>query len=132
MSDFEQRERFSLEKARELVKTGNMIKHILINDDNTYSVMSHINCEFCDYCDLYNEWWYKQESDGLSYEEICKLEKPVFAAKSDPYEIQKIRMPENYGLISDGYQTWSIKCPTCKEESMKVVRPGKVQCINCG
>lgn len=34
-------------------------------------------------------------------------------------------------VISDGYQTWSVKCPNCGQRTMEVVRPGKVQCSNC-
>ena len=35
--------------------------------------------------------------------------------------------------ISDGFGSiWSAFCPTCGEQSMEVVRPGKVQCGNCG
>ena len=29
----------------------NMISHILDNGDGTYSIMYHIVCEHCDYCD---------------------------------------------------------------------------------
>lgn len=35
--------------------------------------------------------------------------------------------------ITDGFgQTWAIKCPKCKRNTMEVVRPGKAQCSNCG
>ena len=35
--------------------------------------------------------------------------------------------------ISDGFGgEWSRKCPECCEMSMEIVRPGKVQCGNCG
>ena len=35
--------------------------------------------------------------------------------------------------ISEGLgSVWSAYCPKCKEKSMSVVRPGKVQCDNCG
>ena len=35
--------------------------------------------------------------------------------------------------ISDGFgSTWSKKCPMCGKDTMEVVRPGKVQCANCG
>ena len=35
--------------------------------------------------------------------------------------------------ISDGLgSVWSAYCPVCKAKSMSVVRPGKVQCDNCG
>ena len=35
--------------------------------------------------------------------------------------------------ITDGFGNyWSIICPDCGEESMEIVRPGKVQCWHCG
>jgi hypothetical protein len=35
--------------------------------------------------------------------------------------------------ISDGFgSTWSKTCPRCKGRTMDVVRPGEVQCVNCG
>ena len=35
--------------------------------------------------------------------------------------------------ISDGFgSTWSKTCPMCGKETMEIVRPGKVQCANCG
>lgn len=34
-------------------------------------------------------------------------------------------------LITDGYQYWSKKCCMCGQNTMYVVRPGKVQCGNC-
>lgn len=131
MSEFQDRERMSLEDAKKACKLGGYIKHILDNQDGTYSLMGHINCEHCDYCDESNEWWESQKNQGLNYEEICKLN-PIHLPKEDPYERQKVKCPENYGLISDGYQTWSGKCPTCNQWTMEVVRPGKVQCSNCG
>ena len=29
---------------------GPMIRHLLSNDDGSFSIMSHINCNWCDYC----------------------------------------------------------------------------------
>ena len=35
--------------------------------------------------------------------------------------------------IEDGFGSkWSAWCPQCGKKSMSVVRPGKVQCNNCG
>ena len=35
--------------------------------------------------------------------------------------------------ISDSFgSTWSAYCPECGKKTMQVVRPGKVQCANCG
>jgi hypoxanthine phosphoribosyltransferase len=39
----------------------------------------------------------------------------------------------NDDTIEDGFgSVWSKVCPTCKERSMVVLRPGKAQCNNCG
>ena len=45
--------RGTLEEARahaEKPKGLLSVSHVLDNGDGTYSVMSHINCEWCDYC----------------------------------------------------------------------------------
>ena len=35
--------------------------------------------------------------------------------------------------LDDGFGSqWSNKCPNCGDFSMQIVRPGKVQCGNCG
>jgi len=34
--------------------------------------------------------------------------------------------------ITDGYQTWPKRCAMCGQDTMQVVRPGKVQCSECG
>jgi hypothetical protein len=35
-------------------------------------------------------------------------------------------------MIEDGFGgIWSARCPTCKNETMQIVRPGKVQCSKC-
>jgi len=34
--------------------------------------------------------------------------------------------------ITDGYQTWPKRCAMCGEDTMSVVRIGKVQCSECG
>lgn len=53
MTAFENRERFqTFEEAKKIVDNAEgWISHILINEDGTYSVMSHINCEWCVYCE---------------------------------------------------------------------------------
>lgn len=41
------------QEAREQLKqSGNMIIHLLSNDDGTFSLMRHIVCEHCHYCDV--------------------------------------------------------------------------------
>lgn len=50
---FANRNRMSYEEAVEISsRPTNVITHLLRNeDDGSYSVMSHIVCEYCDYCD---------------------------------------------------------------------------------
>ena len=41
--------------------------------------------------------------------------------------------PVSDSWIEDGFGScWSITCPECNRQSMRVVRPGKAQCGNCG
>lgn len=40
---------------------------------------------------------------------------------------------ENDNTVSDGFGNfWMNFCNKCEQRSIEVVRPGKVQCINCG
>jgi hypothetical protein len=69
VSRFYDRERITLAEAKALMAVpSNTIDHLLANDDGTYSVMSHIVCEFCDYC------------------QAGKAAEP-HSAKPDPYEL---------------------------------------------
>ena len=45
---------------------------------------------------------------------------------------QIVKIIEQDNTITDDYQTWSKTCPMCGQDTMQVVRPGKVQCSNCG
>lgn len=84
MSEFNERDRFSvIEKAIEVAnsdKWGRIlsIRHVLSNEDGTFSVMAHINCEFCDYCEQANQ-------DGKLLPGPWYVTGP-FDAKEDPYE----------------------------------------------
>lgn len=41
--------------------------------------------------------------------------------------------PSDSEIIEDGHgSAWSARCSDCGDLSMEVVRPGKVQCNNCG
>jgi ssDNA-binding Zn-finger/Zn-ribbon topoisomerase 1 len=41
--------------------------------------------------------------------------------------------PKDKSIIDDGFgNAWSMWCPECGKKSMSIVRPGKVQCGNCG
>jgi hypothetical protein len=35
-------------------------------------------------------------------------------------------------ISDDSGNIWSATCPECNQKTMQVVRPGKVQCGNCG
>ena len=98
--NYKNRPRFSLDEARRSYKTGNAIKHILDNQDGTYSMMSHINCEHCDYCDQYNDWYKSKKLEGFEYPHISELDPPTFIGQEDPYKMQKVKHGENYGLIN--------------------------------
>lgn len=68
-----------------------LFSHILDNEDGTYSVMSHINCEHCDYCDAENEYYEQIKATGKTWEEawdICEINPIIHIAKEDPYENQ--------------------------------------------
>lgn len=70
---FKQRARFDLKEATKFLhEPSSMIRHLLINKDGTYSIMSHI---VCDYCDTQGD---------------CRgVERPVAVpAKQDPYEVE--------------------------------------------
>lgn len=86
---FENRLRMTEKEARNALveNIGPMIMHLLKNiDDDSFSIMSHINCEWCDFCDEQGDCRFK--SDAVP----C-------IAKPNPYENQdKVEIRE--GLIS--------------------------------
>jgi hypothetical protein len=44
-----------------------------------------------------------------------------------------LKEPRDNSRIDDGFGSeWSAWCPECGKKSMSIVRPGKVQCGNCG
>jgi len=51
--EFENRPRYSEQEVRDWLTDVDspMIWHLLKNEDGTYSVMGHIVCEHCDYCE---------------------------------------------------------------------------------
>ncbi len=47
--------------------------------------------------------------------------------------IPRTLVPRDDSTISDGHgSTWSAWCNRCGRKSMRVMRPGKVQCGECG
>lgn len=91
---FEDRPRYMYEKMlEEMQKPEGWVKHALLNDDGTYSIMRHINCEWCDYCTAANVAY---ASGARSTEE----QPFIHRAKEDPYEYQNL---ENnaHGFMGD-------------------------------
>jgi len=76
--NFENRAKYSEEEARRILveEAGAAVMHLLDNGDGTFSIMSHIVCEMCDYC--------IEQGD-------CRGNEKAFAvpAKSDPYASAK-------------------------------------------
>ena len=69
---FEERDRMTLEEAKkEVANATAWVRHVLDNGDGTFSIMSHINCEWCDYC---------------SAQELFDIK--IHKAKPDPYELE--------------------------------------------
>lgn len=66
---FKGRQRGTIEEAESWASMPGETRHVIANDDGTFSVMSHIVCEWCDYCD--------QGGYG------------PFPAKENPYEHQE-------------------------------------------
>ena len=46
--------------------------------------------------------------------------------------IDKKPLEDTEDLITDGYQYWTRKCCMCGENTMEIIRIGKVQCSQCG
>lgn len=78
MSAYEDRFRYTEEEARRILVEGAdaFIMHLLINDDDTFSIMQHIVCEWCDYCDSQGDARLKPDIKAVT-------------AKPDPYEFQE-------------------------------------------
>ena len=74
---FDERDRFTFEKAKEIVMSKSAWrKHLLDNQDGTFSTMGHIACEWCDYCDA---------EENVRWD----LDAPVHIAKPNAYEEQE-------------------------------------------
>ena len=77
MTGFSERDRYTEAEARRLLvdTASSVVMHLLDNGDGTFSIMSHIVCEYCNYC----------ESQG---DARAKADITAVAAKADPYESQ--------------------------------------------
>ncbi len=69
------RDRLSLVEAQRVVaNSGAWIAHLLSNDDGTYSIMKHINCEWCDYCSVKADFNRIHVAKQNPYENMEKLD----------------------------------------------------------
>jgi hypothetical protein len=92
MAGFNERARYTRDQIREIMERANTegkhisgssvlsISHLLANADGTFSIMSHINCEHCDYC---AEGKPEVEIDGVSYPGFFS---GPHDAREDPYQ----------------------------------------------
>jgi len=83
MTSFADRDRGDLETVTKWYKeTSGWIPHMLLNDDGTYSIMLHINCEWCDYCEA------EDAASRVGIRNGWSLDRPplIHQAKEDPYE----------------------------------------------
>ena len=73
--NFDARPRFSEEEARQaLLQDSPKVEHLVSNDDGTFSILCHIVCEWCDYCEA-------QGDCRGNYDAIA------LPAKLNPYEL---------------------------------------------
>lgn len=84
MGNFENRDRYkNYAEALEVYKKNiGWIVHLLLNDEGDFSIMGHINCEWCNYCEQQNIAY----KAGLRYSDDYPL---VHKAKENPYEEEK-------------------------------------------
>jgi len=63
----------------------------------------------------------------VSRQAIWIIEQRV--GKADPVPVDELPMAPD--MITDGYSFYSALCPKCDGLTMRMVRPGKVQCSQC-
>lgn len=65
------------------------IRHLLYNDDGTFSVMRHINCEWCDYCMFSEREYERLITLGKTPEQASEsVRRTAWSAQEDPYTFQ--------------------------------------------
>jgi len=98
-----------------------------------YETWMKLDLEWLSLCDcLYR---LPGESKGADREvEFAKEHNiPVFFSMNKLRGWAKKEMNIEKYFITDGFgNSWDKICHECGKESMKIVRPGKVQCENCG
>lgn len=66
---------------------------------------------------------------------LCKANARIQELERQVAALQKMTIPPSCGAttLDDGFgNRWSSICPNCGKDSMSIVRPGKVQCSECG
>jgi hypothetical protein len=64
MTGFDQRPRFSrIDAEMVLAKPSNMVRHLTDNGDGTFSIVGHIVCAWCDYCDEVGKGPFRAKAD---------------------------------------------------------------------
>jgi len=63
----------------------------------------------------------------VSRQAIWIIEQKI--GKADPVPVDELPMAPD--MITDGYSFYSALCPKCGGLTMRMVRPGKVQCGEC-
>ena len=63
----------------------------------------------------------------VSRQAIWIIEQKI--GKADPVPVDELPMAPD--MITNGYSFYSARCPKCDGLTMRVVRPGKVQCSQC-
>ena len=63
----------------------------------------------------------------VSRQAIWIIEQKI--GKADPVPVDELPMAPD--MITDGYSFYSALCPKCDGLTMRMVRPGKVQCSQC-
>lgn len=64
----------------------------------------------------------------VSRQAIWIIEQKI--GKANPVPVDQL--PTAPDLITDGFSFYPARCPKCDGLTMRVVRPGKIQCQECG
>jgi hypothetical protein len=117
----------------------NQLKHGDLELDSEYLVMfRHEDGQsYFEYAVFYYEsqnslhlWCFPDEADPVEVgEEVAVFQAP----ENGIIEDGDFETLDKDDIIEDGFgSAWSAWCPECQKKAMHVVRPGKVQCGNCG
>lgn len=126
------------------LKTANFVKNILIEGYNLgFKRADDIwyNADYiCDRCGVILKEMNNPNKILIeTLEKLSKLGHEPMLGNSDGNVIAQKGLAKYYEVldnpdtIEDGYgNSWNITCNNCKKDTMEVLKPGKVQCSNCG